>query len=202
MSLPALSGPKLCLNEGAINVGTPDDTSLPDGIQRVLLTEEQVQTRIQELGAELSTYYAGRKPLLVGVLTGAYVFMADLSREMKISLDVEFMAVSSYGLATQTSGVVRILKDLDTSIEGREVLIVEDIIDSGLTLNYLLDILRRRNPKDVRVVALLKKQRDDAHPVQVDYLGFEIPDEFVVGCGLDAGREFRNLPYVAVVRTE
>jgi hypoxanthine phosphoribosyltransferase len=165
------------------------------------LSEEQIQTRINELAQILSDYYDDRKPLLVGVLTGAYVFMADLSRAMTIELDVEFMAVSSYGLATQTSGVVRILKDLDTVIEGREVLIVEDIIDSGLTLSYLLDVLRRRNPKDVRVVALLKKRRDDVPPVQVDYLGFEIPDEFVVGCGLDAGRRFRNLPYVAVVHT-
>ena len=175
--------------------------TLPNGIERVLLTEAQVQRRTRELGAELSAHYGTRKPLLVGVLTGAYVFMADLSRAMNIELDVEFMAVSSYGLATQTSGVVRILKDLDTAIEGKEVLIVEDIIDSGLTLNYLLDVLRRRNPKDIRVVALLKKARNDAQPVQVDYLGFEIPDEFVVGCGLDAGRRFRNLPYVAVVRT-
>jgi len=175
--------------------------TLPDGIERVLLTEAQVQRRIRELGDELAAHYADRRPLLVGVLTGAYVFMADLSRAMHFALDVEFMAVSSYGLATQTSGVVRILKDLDTAIEGRDVLIVEDIIDSGLTLNYLLDVLRRRNPLDIRVVALLKKVRADAVPVQVDYLGFEIPDEFVVGCGLDAGRRFRNLPYVAVVRT-
>lgn len=175
--------------------------ALPDGIERVLLDEERIQARVRELGAEIAGHYADRQPLLVGVLTGAYVFMADLSRAMNIALDVEFMAVSSYGLATETSGVVRILKDLDTAIEGKEVLIVEDIIDSGLTLNYLLDVLRRRNPKDIRVVALLKKIRDDATPVQVDYLGFEIPDEFVVGCGLDAGRRFRNLPYVAVVRT-
>ncbi|HEX5166840.1 MAG TPA: hypoxanthine phosphoribosyltransferase [Thermomicrobiales bacterium] len=176
------------------------NVELPAGVERILLTEQQVQQRIRELGAELAEHYDDRKPLLVGVLTGAYVFMADLSRAMNIELDVEFMAVSSYGLATQTSGVVRILKDLDMPVEGKEVLIVEDIIDSGLTLNYLLDVLRRRNPKDLRVVSLLRKKRDDAHAVQVDYLGFEIPDEFVVGCGLDAGRRFRNLPYVAVVR--
>ena len=173
----------------------------PIGIERVLLSEDQIQRRVRELGSELAAYYGDRKPLLVGVLTGAYVFMADLSRAMNIELDVEFMAVSSYGVATETSGVVRILKDLDTAIEGREVLIVEDIIDSGLTLSYLLDVLQRRNPKDIRVVALLKKRRDNVVPVRVDYLGFEIPDEFVVGCGLDAGRRFRNLPYVAVVRT-
>ena len=180
---------------------TDDSLTLPNGIERVLLSEAQVQERIRELAAELSAHYDDRRPLLVGVLTGAYVFMADLSRARTIELDVEFMAVSSYGLATQTSGVVRILKDLDTAIEGKEVLIVEDIIDSGLTLKYLLDVLRRRNPKDIRVVALLKKRRAEAEQVQVDYLGFEIPDEFVVGCGLDAGRRFRNLPYVAVVQT-
>ena len=172
----------------------------PD-IERVLVDQDAIARRVRELGAELAHLYQDERPLLVGVLTGAFVFMADLVREMPIELDVEFMAVSSYGLATQTSGVVRILKDLDTVIEGKEVLIVEDIIDSGLTLNYLLDVLRRRNPKDIRVVALLKKARSDVQPVQVDYLGFEIPDEFVVGCGLDAGRRFRNLPYVAVVRT-
>ncbi|MEX1158396.1 MAG: hypoxanthine phosphoribosyltransferase [Thermomicrobiales bacterium] len=171
---------------------------LPDGIERVLLSESQIQRRVAELGVELAAYYGNRKPLLVGVLTGAYVFMADLSRAMDIELDVEFMAVSSYGLATSTSGAVRILKDLDTAIEGREVLIVEDIVDSGLTLSYLLDVLRRRNPRDIRVVALLKKTRTDVAPVAIDYLGFEIPDEFVVGCGLDAGRRFRNLPYIAV----
>ncbi|HYI14098.1 MAG TPA: hypoxanthine phosphoribosyltransferase [Thermomicrobiales bacterium] len=178
-----------------------DSSTLPDGIERVLLTEDDIQARVRELGAELSAHYGCRQPLLVGVLTGAYVFMADLCRAMDIELDVEFMAVSSYGIATETSGVVRILKDLDTAIEGKEVLIVEDIIDSGLTLKYLLDVLRRRKPKDIRVVALLKKIRPDVPPLQVDYLGFEIPDEFVVGCGLDAGRRFRNLPYVAVVRT-
>jgi hypoxanthine phosphoribosyltransferase len=181
-------------------VAISEGVTLPADIERILVSEDDVQARVRELGVELAAHYGDRKPLLVGVLTGAYVFMADLCRAMEIELDVEFMAVSSYGLATQTSGVVRILKDLDTAIEGKEVLIVEDIIDSGLTLNYLLDVLRRRNPKDLRVVALLKKSRDDVPPVQVDYLGFEIPDEFVVGCGLDAGRRFRNLPYVAVVR--
>jgi hypoxanthine phosphoribosyltransferase len=146
--------------------------------------------------------YADGRPLLVGVLTGAFVFMADLVRVMPIELDVEFMAVSSYGAATETSGVVRILKDLDTSIEGRDVLVVEDIIDSGLTLKYLLDVLRRRNPRTLRVVALFAKDRPGARSVAVDYLGFTIPDEFVVGYGLDARKRFRNLPGLAVFRTE
>jgi hypoxanthine phosphoribosyltransferase len=178
------------------------DGALPDGLDRELISEDALRQRVVKLGAELAAHYRDRRPLLVGVLTGAYVFMADLTRAMDIALDVEFMAVSSYGLATRTSGVVRILKDLDSPIEGREVLIVEDIVDSGLTLAYLLDVLRRRNPKDIRVVAMLQKRRDASSPVQVDYLGFEIPDEFVVGYGLDAGRRFRNLPFVAVVRTD
>jgi hypoxanthine phosphoribosyltransferase len=157
---------------------------------------------VQELGDELTGLYEGGRPLLVGVLTGAFVFMADLVRVMPIELDVEFMAVSSYGAATETSGVVRILKDLDTSIEGRDVLVVEDIIDSGLTLKYLLDVLRRRNPRTLRVVALFAKDRPAARSVVVDYLGFTIPDEFVVGYGLDARKRFRNLPGLAVFRTE
>lgn len=168
------------------------------GLERVLISAEAIADRVRELGVELAAHYANRQPLLIGVLTGAYAFMADLSRAMAIPLDVEFMAVSSYGLATETSGVVRIIKDLDTAIEDREVLIVEDIIDSGLTLAYLLDVLRTRNPADIRVVALLRKDRPAQADVQVDYLGFDIPDEFVVGYGLDAARRFRNLPFIAV----
>jgi hypoxanthine phosphoribosyltransferase len=173
----------------------------PD-IGQVLVDEAAIARRVQELGAELTGLYEDGRPLLVGVLTGAFVFMADLVRVMPIELDVEFMAVSSYGAATETSGVVRILKDLDTSIEGRDVLVVEDIIDSGLTLKYLLDVLRRRNPRTLRVVALFAKDRPLAQSVGVDYLGFTIPDEFVVGYGLDARKRFRNLPGLAVFRTE
>jgi hypoxanthine phosphoribosyltransferase len=173
----------------------------PD-IERVLVDQDAIARRVRELGAELAHLYQDERPLLVGVLTGAFVFMADLVREMPIELDVEFMAVSSYGAATETSGVVRILKDLDTSIEGRDVLVVEDIIDSGLTLKYLLDVLRRRNPRSLRVVALFAKDRVHAQTVAVDYLGFTIPDEFVVGYGLDARKRFRNLPGLAVFRTD
>ncbi len=175
-----------------------DDSNLFAGIARELVTEEQIRRRVGELGAELADVYRGRRPLLVGVLTGAFVFMADLSRAMQIPLDIEFMAVSSYGEATQTSGVVRILKDLDTPIEGRDVLIVEDIIDSGLTLAYLLDVLERRGPKSIRVVALLMKDRNFLAKVRVDYCGFTIPDEFVVGYGLDVANRYRNLRYVGV----
>jgi hypoxanthine phosphoribosyltransferase len=173
----------------------------PD-IARVLVDEATVTQRVRELALELANDYQDGHPLLVGVLTGAFVFMADLVRAMPIELDVEFMAVSSYGVATETSGVVRILKDLDTSIEDRDVLIVEDIIDSGLTLKYLMDVLRRRHPRSLRVVALFAKNRPEARLVPVDYLGFEIPNEFVVGYGLDAGKRFRNLPCLAVFRTE
>jgi hypoxanthine phosphoribosyltransferase len=173
----------------------------PD-IERVLLDEGVITQRVNELAAELAAVYQDGRPLLVGVLTGAFVFMSDLVRAMPIELDVEFMAVSSYGVATETTGVVRILKDLDTSIEDRDVLVVEDIIDSGLTLKYLMDVLRRRNPRSLRVVALFAKNRPEARSVPVDFLGFEIPNEFVVGYGLDAGKRFRNLPCLAVFRTE
>jgi hypoxanthine phosphoribosyltransferase len=168
------------------------------GLDRVLIAEEDIRRRVNELGAELTRHYGERRPILVGVLTGAYAFMADLARAMPIPLDIEFMSVSSYGPATETSGVVRIVKDLEVPIEDREVLIVEDIVDSGLTLAYLLDVFRRRNPKDLRVVALLVKEKANQTPVQVDYVGFRIPDEFVVGYGLDVGKRYRNLPFVAV----
>ena len=172
----------------------------PD-IDRVLVTEEAIRARVTELGRALTDEYRDTRPLLVGVLTGAFVFMADLVRAMPLELDVEFMAVSSYGLATETSGVVRIIKDLDTPIEGRDVLVVEDIVDSGLTLRYLLDVLGRRNPCSLRVVALFAKARPELDTVAVDHLGFRIPDEFVVGYGLDASKRFRNLPCLAVFRT-
>ena len=171
------------------------------GIDRELLSEDQIQRRVRELGRELAAHYQDRKPLLVGVLNGAVIFMADLVRAMPVAVDFEFMAVSSYGLATETSGVVRILKDLSTDITDREVLVVEDIIDSGLTVRYLRRILEERHPADVKVVTLLRKVKPDADGVQVDYVGFEIPDEFVVGYGLDMAGKYRNLPYVGVART-
>jgi hypoxanthine phosphoribosyltransferase len=151
------------------------------------------------LAAGLDARYRDDPPLLVGVLNGAVAFMTDLMRAMTIPVEIDFMAVSSYGASTRSSGVVRILKDLNQEIEGRRVLVVEDIVDSGLTLQYLLDVLRRRNPRDLRVVALLKKEKADAVPVQVDEIGFAIPDEFVVGYGLDYAGKYRNLPYVAVL---
>lgn len=175
--------------------------TVPGELERVLIDEATLQKRVAELGNEIAQAYRGQRPVLIGVLTGAFVFMADLIRHLPIELDVDFMAVSSYGQATVTSGVVRIIKDLDRPIEGRDVLLVEDIVDSGLTLQYLLDVLRRRNPRSLRVVVLLRKQKPEAIQVPVDWVGFDIPDEFVVGYGLDAAGRFRNLPFIAVYRT-
>lgn len=173
---------------------------LEEGIASELISADQIQARVAELGEELATYYRGRKPLCVGVLNGAVIFMADLVRAMPIAIDFEFMAVSSYGMATETSGVVRILKDLATDITDREVLIVEDIIDSGLTVQYLQRILEERSPADIKVVTLLRKDVPRQADVSVDWVGFDIPDEFVVGYGLDYAGQFRNLPYVGVAR--
>ncbi|HEX7101004.1 MAG TPA: hypoxanthine phosphoribosyltransferase [Nitrolancea sp.] len=171
---------------------------LHTGLENILITEDALQARVAELGREIGAFYADRQPLLIGVLTGGFMFMADLSRSMAVPLRIDFMAVSSYGDATSTTGVVRILKDLDRSIEGRHILIVEDIIDSGLTLNYLVEVLRGRKPADVRIVALLKKERDRPVAVEADWVGFEIPDAFVVGYGLDYAGKYRNLPFIAV----
>ncbi len=169
------------------------------GVARVLIEEEQIAERIGELARELDGVYRDEAPLMVGVLTGAVTFMSDLMRAMTVPVEIDFMAVSSYGAATKSSGVVRILKDLNEEIEGRRVLVVEDIVDSGLTLSYLLDVLGRRNPKDVRVVALLQKEKGEPPPAKVDLIGFSIPDEFVVGYGLDYAGRYRNLPFVAVL---
>jgi hypoxanthine phosphoribosyltransferase len=170
-----------------------------DGIARILITEEEIQRRVHELAAELDALYGDEPPLMVGVLTGAVAFMTDLMRAMTVPVIIDFMAVSSYGASTRSSGVVRILKDLNNDIEGRRLVVVEDIVDSGLTLQYLLDNLQLRNPAEIRVVALLKKEKEDAIEVQVDRVGFSIPDEFVVGYGLDYAGKYRNLPYVAVL---
>ena len=169
------------------------------GVARILIDEDVIRLRIAEVARELDEEYRENAPLLVGVLNGAITFMTDLMRAMTVPLEVDFMAVSSYGAATQSSGVVRILKDLDQEIEGRRIIVVEDIVDSGLTLQYLLDNLQRRNPADIAVVALLKKDKPDAIQVQVDKVGFTIPDEFVIGFGLDYAGKYRNLPYVAVL---
>jgi hypoxanthine phosphoribosyltransferase len=177
------------------------EITLHDGLSRILIGEAELARRVDELGDEIADAYRNQEPLLIGVLTGAFIFMGDLARRMAIPLDVDFMAVSSYGQATVTSGVVQIVKDLGQPIEGRDVLVVEDIIDSGLTLNYLLDVLQRRDPASVRVVALLRKDKPGAIDVPVDWVGFEIPDEFVVGYGLDMAGRYRNLPFIAIANT-
>ncbi len=170
-----------------------------DGIGETLVAEEDLRRRIAELGAEISRDYAGRELLLIGVLKGAVPFLADLMRELKVDCEVDFMAVSSYGSATDSSGVVRILKDLDASIEGRDVLLVEDIIDSGLTLHYLLKNLKARNPASLEVCALLTKPERRRVDLPIRYVGFEIPNRFAIGYGLDHAQRYRNLRYVAVL---
>jgi hypoxanthine phosphoribosyltransferase len=171
---------------------------LTRGVSKVLIEEDTVAARVAELGAEISNDYADKDLLLVGVLKGAVFFMADLMRQLTIPCEVDFMAISSYGASTDSSGVVRILKDLDINIEGRDVLVVEDIIDSGLTLSYLIRNLESRNPASLEVCALLTKPGRREIDVHVRYTGFEIPNEFVIGYGLDFGERYRNLPYVAV----
>lgn len=169
------------------------------GVKSVLVDEAAIAKRIAEIAGELDVIYHGGTPLMIGVLTGAVTLMSDLTRAMSIPVIFDFMAVSSYGDATVSSGVVRILKDLNESVEGRDVIVVEDIVDSGLTLQYLLDVLERRGPKSIRVVALLKKDKPGAVEVQVDHVGFAIPDEFVVGYGLDYAGKYRNLPYIGLM---
>ena len=170
-----------------------------DGVQEILIDERALQARIAELRAAVSEDYRGVDLLLVGVLKGAVFFMADLMRQIDLPCEVDFMAISSYGTATGSSGVVRILKDLDIPIEGRDVLIVEDIIDSGLTLSYLRRTLEARGPASLEVCALLTKPARREIDVHVRYVGFEIPDRFVIGYGLDFAERYRNLPYVAVL---
>ncbi|MEA2580134.1 MAG: hypoxanthine phosphoribosyltransferase [Actinomycetota bacterium] len=171
-------------------------------IDRVLVSAEEIQAKLAQMGQQITKDYAGRPLLLVGVLKGAFVVMADLARQIGLPLEFDFMAVSSYGAATKTSGVVRILKDLDHDLEGRDVLIVEDIIDSGLTLKYLLKSLAGRKPASLEVAALLRKQGIQQVELDLRYVGFDIPNEFVVGYGLDFAERYRNLPYVATLRPE
>jgi hypoxanthine phosphoribosyltransferase len=171
-------------------------------IDRILISEREIQDMVRKLGERITEDYRGRQLLLVGVLKGAFVLMADLSRSIRLPLMFDFMDVSSYGAATHTSGVVRILKDLDHDIEGRDVLVVEDIIDSGLTLNYLLKNLRTRKPASLEVVALLQKTSVQQVELDIRYEGFTIPPDFVVGYGLDFDERFRNLPYIALLKPE
>ena len=165
-----------------------------------LFSAEQIQTRIAELGRDIARDYEGKNPLLIGVLKGACIFISDLLRATDLKLGIEFMAISSYGMSMRTSGEVRIVKDLDVGIEGRDILVVEDIVDTGLTLSYLLANLKSRGATSVKLVALLDKFERRERDVTIDYLGFQIPDAFVVGYGLDFAERYRNLPYIAVIK--
>ena len=176
--------------------------SMMNDIKEILIDKEQLAERVRELGEEISADYAGKEILMIGVLRGAVIFMSDLARSISLPVSLDFMAVSSYGASTTSSGVVRILKDLDEALAGKHVLIVEDIIDSGLTLNYLVDNLKSRNPASVKLCTLLNKPSRRKAPVHVDYNGFTIPDYFVVGYGLDYAEKYRNLPFIGVLKPE
>jgi hypoxanthine phosphoribosyltransferase len=177
-------------------------TELERGVGEILIDEARLQARVRELGAEVSAEYVGRELVLVGVLKGAVFFMADLMRAITVPCEIDFMAISSYGASTDSSGVVRILKDLDINIEGRDVLVVEDIVDSGLTLSYLVRNLESREPASISVCALLTKPARREIDVEIHHVGFEIPNKFVIGYGLDFAERFRNLPYVGVLRED
>ena len=167
----------------------------------ILLSNEQITARIKELGSEISNDYEGREPILIGVLKGAFVFMADLARAVDLKMSVEFMAVSSYGKAQKSSGEVRIIKDLDVAVEGKDLIVVEDIVDTGLTLSYLLQNLQSRGANSVRLATLLDKPEPRiVKDLKIDYCGFQVPNKFVVGYGLDAAERYRNLPFIAVVK--
>ena len=177
---------------------------MKNDLKSILIDEETLRQKVKELGEQISEDYAGKNPLFIGILKGSVVFLSDLMRYTDIPLNIDFMSVSSYGAATESSGVVRILKDLDTAVSGRDILIIEDILDSGLTLDYLIRILEERSPSSIRLCVLLHKNKSSGRQLsrKVDYLGFEIEDEFVVGYGLDYDETYRNLPYVAVLKDE
>lgn len=175
---------------------------MKNDIERVLITEEEIQEKILELGAQLTEEYDGRFPLAIGVLKGAMPFMADLLKRVDTYLEMDFMDVSSYGMSTTSSGEVKILKDLNTPVEGRDILIIEDIIDSGVTLSYLVDLFRYRKAKSIKIVTLLDKPEGRKADLKADYAGFVVPNAFVVGYGLDYAEKYRNLPYIGVLKPE
>jgi hypoxanthine phosphoribosyltransferase len=171
-----------------------------DDIETILVTNQEIQAKVAELGAQITRDYQDLNLLLLGTLKGAVPFIADLARAIHLPLEIDYMAVSSYGNSTESSGIVRILKDLEGPVQQKHVLIVEDIVDSGQTLHYLMDVLRQRRPLSLRVCALLDKGRERVKPVHLDYTGFQIPDRFVVGYGLDYAQRYRNLPYVGILK--
>ena len=177
-------------------------STLHPDVEKILLPEEELKTRVRQLGEEISRDYAGREPVLVSILRGSYIFMADLSRSLDILCRADFMSVSSYGAGTTSSGQVNIIKDLSDSIEGRDVIVVEDILDTGNTLYYLFQVLQARHPASLKLAVLLDKPSRRTKPISADYVGFTVPDEFVVGYGLDYDERYRNLPYIGVLKPE
>lgn len=171
-------------------------------IKSIMISEEEIAKKVKELGRQLTEEYKGKELLIVGILKGCIMFLSDLARAIDLPLTMDFMVVSSYGTTTKSSGVVRIIKDLEREIEGKDVLIVEDIVDTGLTLSYLVENFKTRNPKSVKVCSLLDKPDRRKAQVDIEYVGFKIPDEFVVGYGLDYGENYRNLPFVCVLKPE
>lgn len=176
--------------------------AMDQDLEKVILSKEQLTDRVKELGLQLTKEFQDKQLIVVGILRGAALFMADLIREIDLPMEIDFMAVSSYGVATKSSGVVRILKDLDSTITGKDVLIVEDIVDSGLTLKYIVENLQSRKPNSIKICTLLDKPSRRVAGIDVQYNGFVIPDEFVVGYGLDYGEKYRNLPYIGVLKPE
>ena len=179
-----------------------DNMSIHNDIERVFYSHEELQAKVKELGEAITRDYQGKSPIFVGVLMGCFVFMADLMRSVDLPCEIDFMAVSSYGKGTKSSGVVQINKDLSFDIAGRDVLIVEDILDSGVTLNYLKGYLENRNPASIKIVTLFDKPSRRKAPIYADYYGYEVPDEFIVGYGLDYAEKYRNLPYIGVLKHE
>lgn len=173
-----------------------------DVIERVLITKEELDKKVEELGKQISKDYEGKELIMIGVLKGGFIFLSDLAREITIPIDIDFMSVSSYGDSSESSGVVKIIKDVDTNIDGKHVLIVEDIIDTGLTLNHLVELLKTRNPLSVKICAALDKPSRRRAALKIDYKGIEIPDEFVVGYGLDYAGKYRNIPEVCVLKKD
>lgn len=171
-------------------------------VKKILFDEKQLSEKVEELGSKISEDYKGKDLLVVGVLKGSVLFASDLIKNITIPCEIDFMAVSSYGNSTETSGVVRILKDLDHSIEGKHVLLVEDIVDSGVTLNYLLKYLKARRAESIEIVSLLNKPERRTADLEVKYIGFEVPNEFIVGYGIDYAEKYRNLPYIAILKEE
>jgi len=175
---------------------------MKDDINELIFTEEEIRWRIKELGERITLDYAGKSPLLIGILKGCFVFLADISRQIELDCEIRFLTASSYGFSSVTSGKVKIDKDIDFEIEGRHVIVIEDILDSGITLTALCNYIRERHPASLKICALLDKSARRQIPIDVDYLGFDCPDEFVVGYGLDYAEHYRNLPFIASLKPE